>query len=403
MTRASLCREVCCRLPLVALSLATLILLTATPVGAQSPATGDVRGLTQSQQQEPPPPQPPTPVAPQPPPAVEAERPKPEKPREALLLERGAILLPMGSLQIEPSVEYARFSSNRVTISGFTLFNAIVIGTIEVDKIDLDIVTGALTARYGLLDRLQLEGRFPYVYRRDAEILSVGTANQKERTTTATDWGDVEASILGQALIGNGAIPDVILKLRGRFPTGTHPFEIETERITTGPGPGVTRLKEPPTGNGFYSVAPGVTLVWRSDPVIFFAGGNYAFNLEREFLRKNGATSDFGKIDPGETLELFFGLNIALSERVSVNMSFVDSITKSTKQTLPTDKEEKKVVGTSSNDARLILGTSIALWTTDRWSGALTVSAGAGLTRDSPDFQFTVALPITCRNVFKLC
>ncbi|MFZ1060491.1 MAG: hypothetical protein WAP47_14995 [Candidatus Rokuibacteriota bacterium] len=337
-------------------------------------------------------------MAPQPPTAVEAERPKPEKPREALLLERGAILLPQGTLQIEPSLDYTHFSSNRVTISGFTLFNAIVIGTIEVDKLDVDLMTPAVTLRYGLLDRLQLETRIPYVWREDREILAVGTADAQERTTsTGPRLGDLEASVLGQALIGEGVIPDVLLRMRGRFPTGTNPFEIETEDVRVGAaGAPVKRLKEPPTGNGFQSVAPGITLVWRSDPVVFFAGANYSFNLKREFLKEDGASGDFGKIDPGDTLEFFFGLNIALSERVSVNMSFTDSITESTTQT-PPNRTETTVVGTSSNDARLILGASVALWQNGLLgsSGALTVSAGAGLTRDSPDFAITFALPIT--------
>lgn len=324
------------------------------------------------------------PPAPQPPTPVEPERPKPQRPQEQLLLERGAILLRQGTLQVEPSVDYSHFSSDRVAVSGFTIFEAIVIGLIRVDKLDRDIVTPALTLRYGLLDRLQLEARVPYVYREDREILGAGTAAQNERFVSGRDIGDVEASILGQALIGTDVLPDVILRLRARFPTGVSPFEVETESVAGAPGG--TRLKEAPTGNGFYSIVPGVNLVWRTDPVVFFVGGAYAFNLEED-------QGDFGKVNPGDTVEVFAGLNLAVSERVAVNMSFVNQITGSTKV------NNRRVAGTSFTDARLILGTSVALTP----NVSFLLSVGAGLTRESPDYTVTVSLPISFNvlNLFK--
>lgn len=326
--------------------------------------------VAQAAEPAPPPPQPPTPLEP--------ERPKPEKPLEQLLLERGAILLPRGTLQIEPSFEYSHFSTDRVAIAGFTVFEAIVIGEIRVDDLDRDILTSALTARYGILDRLQFDVRVPYVYRRDDEILGVGTADQRERTIENNNIGDVEASVSWQALIGQGAIPDVIVRAQARFPTGEDPFEIDTE---TFPG-GEVRLKEPPTGSGFYGAGPGFTLVWRSDPVVYYVGASYTFNLARD------VGGGFGDIDPGDSIEWLAGINVALSEQVALNLTFVNEITGDSEQ------EGDDVPGSSFNDARLVIGSSIAL-TPDI---TLLVSAGAGLTDESPDFTFTIALPI----IFKL-
>jgi hypothetical protein len=313
------------------------------------------------------------PPEPQPPIPQEPERPRPQKPQEQLLLEQGAILLRRGTLQVEPSIEYSRFSSDRVAISGLTIFEAIIIGLIRVDKVDRDLLTGALTLRYGLLNRVQVETRVPYVYRHDQEILAVGTGEERERNIEGHGIGDVEASIFGQALIGGEILPDVILKLRGRFPTGKSPFDIDTE-----PTAGGTRLKELPTGGGFYTVNPGITLVWRTDPVVFFIGGGYSFNLQRDF-------SGFGTVDPGDTIELSAGLNLAVSERVAVNLSFVDQITTSTK----VDGNTRS--GTSFTDARLILGSSISL----RPNISLLLSVGVGLTRESPDYSVTLSLPIS--------
>ena len=343
----------------------SLAILFPTGAGAEeSLASGSLLELAQAK--EPPPPQPPTPLEP--------ERPKSEKPAEALLLEAGAILLPEGILQVEPSFEYAHWSTNDIAIAGFTVFEAIVIGTIRVDELNRDILTGALTLRYGILDRLQADIRVPVLYRQDNEVLGVGTINERERSIDNFNIGDLEASVSYQALNERGAIPAVIARVRARFPTGENPFEIPTEDI----GGGILRLTRPPTGSGFYGVGPGVTAVWTSDPVVFYVGGTYLFNLERNF-------TGFGNINPGNSFEWLAGINIALSERVALNVTFVDQINWST------DQNGVEVAGTSFNDGRVVLGASISVSP----NTTLLVGAGIGLTDDSPDFTFTVALPIT--------
>lgn len=301
--------------------------------------------------------------------------------REALLLEAGAILLPKGTLQLQPSLEYSYLSTNRVAISGLFLFDAILIGVIEVDSLRRDFLTGSLTARYGLLDRLQFDVRVPYVYREDEEVLGVGTTSQRERTTSNNNLGDMDASLLWQALIGRGAVPDVILRAEATFPTGEDPFGIPTEDVEGRAG-SEKRLTKPPTGTGFYGVGPGITLVWRSDPVVFSAGFKYTFNLPRNVGVTVGG--NFGDIDPGDTIEWLVGVTLAVSERVAINLSFVDKLFGSTTQ------NGSEVPGSSFHDARLVLGSSIGLSS----DITLLVSVAAGLTTTSPDFQFTVSLPI---------
>lgn len=361
---------------IITINLISLVVLFPVGAGAEESdeppfpdvslsTSASVLDLAQAKEPEPPPPEPPTPLEP--------ERPKPERPAEALLLEAGAILLPQGILQVEPSIEYSHWSSNDIAISGFTVFEAIVIGTIRVDELNRDIVTGALTLRYGILDRLQADVRVPALWRQDNEVLAVGTVDERERTTDNFNIGDLEASVSYQALNEQGWIPALIARVKARFPTGENPFEIPTETVNGG-----LRLTEPPTGSGFYGVGPGVTLVWTSDPVVFYVGGTYLFNLERNF-------TGFGDINPGNSLEWLAGMNVALSERVALNVTFVDQINWST------DQNGVEVAGTSFNDGRLVLGASVGLSP----SVTLLVGAGIGLTDDSPDFTFTVAVPIT--------
>lgn len=305
------------------------------------------------------------------------DRPNSKKPQEAALLERGAILLPKGTMQIEPSFDWTHFSANRVAIGGFTLFEALVIGTIRVDSLDRDIMTGTVSARYGILDRLQAEVRVPYIYRREREILAVGSGSERGRSINGNNIGDIEGSISWQALLGNGAWPAAILKIRGKSRTGKDSFEIETEAVGAG---SEIRLKEPPTGSGFYSIAPGFTLVWKADPVVLFFGTNYVYNFERRI--REGL-----RIDPGNTIEAFVGLNVALNERISINMAFLNSLTRASKN------NGSKVRGTNATDSRISLGTSIGLAS----NLSLLISAAIGLTEESPDFQLSFSLPFTFR------
>jgi len=317
----------------------------------------------------------PSPPATEVPTATEEQRPESEKPTDQLLLERGAILLPPGTLQIEPSIEYTHISANQIAISGFTIFDAIVIGNIEVDDLSRDIFTTSVAARYGVTDRIQVEGRVPFLYRTDSEIFGFGTNNQDEFSADNFGLGDVETSVSYQPLIGDGAaIPDTILRAHARFPTGENPFEIDTRDL----GSNRTVLEEPPTGSGFYGVGGGATFVWRVDPVVFFTGVDVTVNLPRTF-------DSTGDIDPGDTYQAFGGVNVQLSELVSLNLSFVDQYTTKSEQ------EGETLVGSDLNDARLVLGTAVGVGS----NASLTFNASAGLTKESPDFQFTISLPIS--------
>lgn len=319
-----------------------------------------------------------TPPTTPPPSTGETERAKSEKPVDQLLLERGAILLKPGTLQIEPSFEYSRFSTDRVAINGLVLFQAIIIGTIRVDSLEREIITGNLRARYGITNRIQVDLSVPVQYRRETEIFGVGTPDVLERTVTGFGIGDIEAGVTGQAWIGGGWVPNVLIRVAGRFPTGKSAFDIGTETVESGTAVRETRLKESPTGSGFFSVSATATFVWTIDPVAFFTGVGYTANLPR-------SPSGFGRIDPGDSYNFFAGMNVAVSERVSLNYTFIHEHAFSSRV------GGNVVPGTSFTDARMVIGTSIGL----RPNISLNINASLGLTKFSPDFAFSVAVPVT--------
>jgi hypothetical protein len=237
------------------------------------------------------PPPPPAPPPAAPPATDESERARAQKAQDAALLERGAILLPRGTLQVEPGFEYSKFSGNNVQISGVSIFDAIIIGFIRVDANDRDLVTGTLRARYGVINRVQVDATLPYIYRRDHEVLGIGTPDVRDRTFSGNGIGDVEFGVSGQPVIGRGWVPNILVRVFTRIPTGKSSFQIPT--VTVGPG-GERRLTESPRGSGFYAVGGTVTAVLPIDPVVLFAGAGYTMNFPRTW-------GEFGRIDPGDT------------------------------------------------------------------------------------------------------
>lgn len=303
-------------------------------------------------------------------------RAKSEKQADQLLVNSGAILLRPGTLQIEPSFEYTRTSASNVAINGVSLFNAIVIGTIRVDSLDRDILSGSLRVRYGILSRLQFDATIPFIYRREVEVLGVGTPDIRERTVSGYGIGDIEMGLTGQPVIGSGWIPNILVRVGFKIPTGENAFEIPTTTIGAG---GQTRLTRAPTGSGFYALSGTVTGVWSIDPVSLFVGGGYTYNMARSF------GGNFGRINPGNTISFFSGINVALNEKVSLNLSFISQRTASTRQ------NSTVIANTSFTDSRVTLGSSIALSS----NVSLIVNASMGLTRQSPDFVFSASLPIS--------
>jgi len=306
----------------------------------------------------------------------EAERPQSDRAVDQLLLDQGGVLLPKGKLQIEPSIDYTSISSDRVNISGFSIFDAIIIGTIRVDDVNRDILTGAVTARYGTGNRTQVDLRVPYVYRNDTEATGIGTGDALERNITGHGLGDLGLTFAWQALSNRGAQPATIFRVQAEIPTGKSAFEIE--RVAPEEDSPERILTEAPTGSGFYTISPGVTFVWPLDPVVLFAGGAFNYTFDRSF-------EEFGNIEPGHGFEFFTGMNMSINQLVSMNFSFLD------KQRFATRSNGTKIPGSGTHDARLSLGASIGL--SDRTS--LVVSTAAGLTDESPDFSFSLRVPIT--------
>lgn len=296
--------------------------------------------------------------------------------QEAVLIEKGGVLLPPGTFIFEPGIQYSHTSRTRISISGFTLFEAIVLGRVISEDIKRDLITSFINLRYGLIRNLQIEMKIPWMYRKDREVFTSGSSSV-EHTVDENDMGDIEATLSYQIVRERGWVPDIVLTIRGKSRTGKDPYGLKTETVE-----GTERLAELPTGSGHYGISTGFTFVKSSDPAVLFFNIGYFYNFERDVGVQGGV--DYGKVKPGDSIEFGFGMAYALNEKLSTSVSYQQRIGFKTKQ------NGTKVVNSDVNVGSVYLGISHVV----SEKASVNISVGIGLTKDAPDVTVELRIPL---------
>ena len=344
-------------------------------------AVGEPQRMAQAQQAEP------TPVGKSP---TTEGRP----PEVAPLFEQPGVLTPQGRYVLEPSLQYGYSSSNRVALIGYTIIPALLIGLIDVREVKRNTVTAALSARFGVSNRLELELRAPYVYRTDATVsreIFDGSANEGVFSANGMHMGDMELGARYQLNDGGIDKPFYVGSLRLKTRTGTDPFEVVTDckQRCIGNTTGTGLPLDLPSGSGFYSLQAGLTVLYPSDPAVFFGSVTYMHNFARDNVSRvvlDGEREYLGTIAPGGVIGFNFGMGVALNEKSSFSLGYDHSSVGRTRL------NGEVVAGSVRTQlGTLLLGYSYRLSP----KTSLNVSVGAGLTRDTPDVSLTVRLPMT--------
>src|SRR5262249_35139757 len=144
--------------------------------------------------------------------------------------------------------------------------------------------------------------------------------------------GDVELTARYQFNDGGIDKPYYVGSLRYKTRTGKDPFEVETSRNITGLRDGVQT--ELPTGSGFHAIQPALTVLYPSDPAVFFGTVSYLHNFKRSHVTRNTDTGpeDLGSIEPGGIFGFNFGMGLALNEKSSFSIGYDHSSVGKTKQ-----------------------------------------------------------------------
>jgi hypothetical protein len=326
-----------------------------------------------------------------------AERP----PEVAQIFDQPGVLTPRGRLVLEPSMQLGYSSSDRVALVGYTIIPAILIGLIDVRQVKTTSITAALTARYGLGNRFELEAKVPYSYVSGDTVsreIFTGTAQDSVFNADGHGLGDVELTGRYQLRNRGPDHPYYVLWLRYKSRTGRDLFEVTTDCVTrcVANATGTGLPLELPTGSGFESLQPGVTWLYASDPVVFFGSFSYLHNFKRDNVSRTvltGAPEGFpqtttepiGDVEAGDILGFNLGVGLALNEKAAISLGYEQNLVGKTKQ----NGED------APGAVRVMLGT-LVLGGTYRFNDrtSLNVALGVGVTRDTPDVSLNVRVPV---------
>jgi hypothetical protein len=297
-----------------------------------------------------------------------------------------------GTFSIEPGITYSHYDSRQLFLNGFLALDAIFLGNIGVDQINADTFTFDLTGRYNWAQRWQLDINTPWIYR-ESTYQSAGAGGSSTSVSEATvtgdaRLGDVNMGIAYKLLDEDEGSPDVVLSLRVKAPTGVEPYGIKLDRVV-----GNDNLSIPedlPTGNGVWSITPGITLVKTLDPTVVFGNFSYTYNLEESYddISPQRGVKVPGKVDLGNWFQFGLGVAFALNERASMSMSFSELISQRSK-IKPEGQGWQTIAGSDANAAYFNIGMTFAA------SDKLTIvpNLSIGLTPDAPDFSFSIKFP----------
>lgn len=326
------------------------------------------------------------------------EAPEEERPEISIAESAGGVLTRKGQMVVEPSISYQHSDQNTFFFQGFPVADTVFIGLLEASEADRDTITAALTTRYGITNRLEAEVRVPFVYRDDTVENTVVTSGATfTEKADAHNLGDVEAAVHYQ--VTDGPIYTVA-NLRVKTPTGIGPFEVDSGADGA--------PAELPTGTGFWAVQPSITAIFPIDPLVFFGSIGYTINIgedvgvARAFV---GADNIFGTADdtvvavddvnPGDSINLSFGMGLSLNERTSMSLGFEYN------QVFGTEQDVRQFTGgalTSVNNFEsdtLHVASFLVGWSYQVSDDVgLNLNFGVGATEDAQDFKAEIRVPI---------
>ncbi|HET6552047.1 MAG TPA: acetate kinase [Dyella sp.] len=322
-------------------------------------------------------------------------------PEVAPIFQQPGVLTPKGKFILEPAYQFGYSSLDRVALVGYTVIPAILIGLIDARQVKTTTQIGWLTTRYGITNRLEVELRVPYVWTHEDTVsreIFTGQATDNAFGSSGHGLGDIEATMRYQLNIGGPDKAFYVGWLRVKSNTGKDPFEVTTdcvqrcvENVLSEVPLSVTGTGLPlqqPSGTGFWSIQPGLTWLYPTDPVVFFGNFSYLYNVPRDNVERHvllGGVEPLGKIKPGDIVDLSIGMGLSLNEKASISIGYDQSFVGTTKQ------NNQRVAGST----KTVLGT-LLLGGSWRFNDKRTLNftLGVGVTRDTPDATVTVRVPM---------
>lgn len=274
-----------------------------------------------------------------------------ERALERTLTAEGALLLPYGRAEVEPSFSYTR---RHVNVPVLATLNGVAVPVNQ--EVRNNEFQPSVFARVGLPFDAQLEANMPYEIIEQERVTNVGGAARVAQSATGSGNGDFSVGLAKTVLREKNWWPDLIGRVTWNTPTGQ------------------VRDNDVALAGGFNRILGQVVALKRQDPLAFVASALYQKTLNQ-----------VRGVEPGDKAEFILGTFLATSPntslQVSLDQSFVNDTTFKGNKIKNSDQVSSTLnLGISSILARNVL---------------LQLVGGVGLTPDAPDYSITVSLPIS--------
>jgi hypothetical protein len=281
--------------------------------------------------------------------------------------ERQYSLLKAGRVGVNYDLNYSYEGSEAIN-EGFDSTGAIDLFKIETTR--AHTVTNSVSLDYGLLDNLTLNATVPFVSKFTQSDSFSGVANA---------FGDVTLGARYQPFV-QSAGPTYTVTGQLSIPTGRSPFDM---RI----GDNLS------TGSGYFSGTLGLNASMVYDPVALFGSVNLTEGAAASHLHQaDGTGNTLLRVKPGTGIGIGAGFTYALSYNVSTSVSFQETVT--TASTITYRNASNNVLSRStSQQVAAILNFGLGVRLNPKTT--INLSAGVGLTTDSPDFSLGLDVPLT--------
>jgi hypothetical protein len=239
----------------------------------------------------------------------------------------GGVLTPKGQIVIDPSIEYDYWAQNQLGVNGFQIIPGFTFGNVIATRFEQNISTAAVTGRWGVTDRLELNARAPFVYNAGStnDLIPLGpNATLSSVSATGAGLGDIQFGASYQVNSGENGWPIFVGNFLFKTITGISPFDLPVITVNDLNGQFLagtpTKLA---TGTGFYSLSPSLTVLLPTAPGVLFANLQFQHNFARTQNINNGRSASTPvKLAPGEAPAITFGIGFALNDRAALTLSY---------------------------------------------------------------------------------
>ena len=281
---------------------------------------------------------------------VEVDLEAAERALERTLVLTGDLLLPAGKLDVEPFLSYEFNDTSNLPSNVLVSQSGGLVATNR--RVERDVALGGINLRAGLPLASQIELGLPYRFVRRQENQDLSTQISSDRSGHGI--GDLRVGFTKTFLRERGWRPDLV------------------GRVTWDSDWGKDSDNGVALGSDFHEVIGSISAIKRQDPFAFVGRLSYEHAFESNNLQ------------PGDRFGFGAAAVLAASPETSLSISFSASY----RDDLEVDGT--KLDGTDENQATLSFGVSSIL----ARGTLLNVTAGAGLTDDSPDYTVLLSLPI---------